>query len=98
VVYIDYRREDLLHSERACLACSYLTLASRVFGISGRSDRHVPRKVDGVFETHSRARFEVGGDEQWILRKLLHPIDEDYRFINLSTKKDDTSNLVIFDV
>src|SRR5690348_10996056 len=55
IVYVNHRREDLLYTEYACFACGDLTLASRVFGIAGRSHGHVPGKVDGVVETHSGA-------------------------------------------
>ncbi len=98
VVHVNNRREDLLHSERACFACSYLALAPRVFRIAGRADCHVPREINRVVKPHARSGLEIRRDEQRITRQLLHAVDENHRFINWTTKKYDAADLVIFDV
>src|SRR5262245_40683926 len=60
VVDVDYGREDLLYTECTCFACGDLALASRVFRVTGRTDSHVPGKVDRIVEAHARAGLEVG--------------------------------------
>src|SRR5215217_1009706 len=98
VVYVNDWREDLMHTECARFPCGYLTLASRIFRITGRSNRHVPGKVDGIVKTHSRSSLEIGRDEQRITRQLLHSIREHHRLVNRSTKKNEATHFVVFDV
>src|SRR5438045_355988 len=98
VVYINYGGEYLLDSERACFTRSYLALTARKFRVAGSGNRHVPGKVYGVVKTHSCARFEIGGDEQWIMGQLLHAIAENHRFINGTAKENQATDFVVFDV
>src|SRR5215213_8301416 len=98
VVDVDYGREDLVYTECACFACGDLALLLRVFRVTRLTDSHVPGKVDGIVKAHARAGFEIGGDQQWITRKLLHAIDQNYRLVNRTTKKNDAADFVVFDM
>ena len=85
----------MLHTERARFARGEFAGASRIIRISRRGNGHVPGKIHRVVKTHARACFEIRGNQQRILRQLLHPIDENDGFVNRPAKQDDSADVVI---
>ncbi len=70
-------REDLRDADRAGLAGRRERALLGESRVTRRGDRHRPRAVRHVFETHPEAGLEIGRDEKRNPRELLELSDED---------------------
>ena len=98
IINVEHRGIDMANPDCLRLAAGNYAHPASEFGVSRRRNGHRPRKVCRVFEPHSDTCLGIERHEQRTLCILLHPIGENRRFVDRSSKKDDTADFVFDNV
>src|SRR5215831_11590744 len=98
VVYVGNGRINLLNTHRASFAAGDFSGPSCIIRVTGGGDSHIPGKVYSVIESHTRSRFEVRGNQQRILRQILHAVYNHDRLVNRPAKQNDSAHVIVDDL